>query len=235
MGIFDKLFSKKETENTKKSLNTPVSEIKKDRENYVNLGQSIFPVVKSADDQKIKMSANNNPILTDPLCDGIVTCYVLDMGSNFEMLSQSHLRDFSLTIDDVRKVALRNLINKVNSNCKVAIMDLSAQNPAVKPFYRVEMDNNFNPSMMLLDEFWESTAKKIVNSDTIAVSIPAKNLLFFSDMKLMESFRTMRPVARQMYEASIGDGIALSTNTYIRKNGKWILFLDTEEQMAELW
>jgi hypothetical protein len=114
-------------------------------------------------------------------------------------------------------------------------MDLSDQNPQIKPFYRVEMDNNFNPSMMLLDEFWETTAKQIVKSDTIAVSIPAKNILFFSDMKLMESFRTMRPVANQMYDSSVQDNIQLTKNTYIRKNGKWILFLDTEEQMAELW
>ncbi|WP_273209891.1 DUF1444 family protein [Runella zeae] len=235
MGLFDKLFGKKENQTTRQSLDTPISEVKKDREEYVNVGQSIFPVIKSVDDPKIKMAANNNPILTDQLSDGIVTCYVLDMGNTFEMLSQSHLQNFGLTIDDVRQVAMRNLINKVNTNCQIGVMDFSDQNPEIKPFYRVEMDANFNPSMMLLDEFWESTAKDIVKSDTIAVSIPAKNLLFFSDMKLMESFRTMRPVANQMYEASVSDGIALTTNTYIRKNGKWILFLDTEEQMEKLW
>lgn len=235
MGLFDKLFGKKESKPATQSLETPIADVKKDREGYVNVGQSIFPVIKPSDDPRIKMSANNNPILTDPLSEGIVTCYVLDMGDNFEMLSQSHLQSFGLTIEDVRNVAIRNLINKVNANCKIGIMDFSDQNPAIKPFFKVDMDNNFNPSMMLLDEFWESTAKNIVKSDTIAVSIPAKNLLFFSDMKLMESFRTMRPVANQMYDASVNDGIALTTNTYIRKNGKWILFLDTEEQMAELW
>lgn len=235
MGLFDKLFGKKESMPATQSLDTPIADVKKDREGYVNVGQSIFPVIKPSDDPRIKMSVNNNLILTDPLSEGIVTCYVLDMGDNFEMLSQSHLQSFGLTIEDVRNVAIRNLINKVNANCKIGIMDFSDQNPAIKPFFKVDMDNNFNPSMMLLDEFWESTAKKIVKSDTIAVSIPAKNLLFFSDMKLMESFRTMRPVANQMYDASVNDGIALTTNTYIRKNGKWILFLDTEEQMAELW
>lgn len=235
MGLFDKFFGKKKSQQTGHPLDKPISEVKKDREGYVNLGQNIFPVIKSVDDPRIKMAVNNNPLLTDPLSDGIVTCYVLDMGDNFEMLSQSHLKDFGLTIDDIRQVALRNLVNKVNANCKIGVMDLSDQNPAIKPFYSVEMDNNFNPSMMLIEEFWEKTAKDIVKSDTIAVSIPAKNLLFFSDMKLMESFRTMRPVANQMYEASVSDGIALTTNTYIRKNGKWILFLNTEEQMAELW
>lgn len=104
-----------------------------------------------------------------------------------------------------------------------------------KTFYKLEMDANYPPSMMLVDELWDNTAKEIVKSDTIAVSIPAKNLLFFSDMKLMESFRTMRPVAEHMYQASIKDNIHLAKNTYIRKNGKWILFLDTAEQMEELW
>jgi len=54
-------------------------------------------------------------------------------------------------------------------------------------------------------------------------------------MLVMESFRTMRPVAQQMYKASIQDKIQLTTNTYIRKDGKWIKFEDTPEQMEELW
>lgn len=65
--------------------------------------------------------------------------------------------------------------------------------------------------------------------------MPTKNLIYFSDMRLMESFRTMRPVAIHMFNASIGDEIQLIDKTYIRKDGKWILSLDTEEQIAELW
>jgi uncharacterized protein YtpQ (UPF0354 family) len=231
MSFLSNLFGKSKPS----KLDLPIEEVKKDREEYLNVGQSIFPIIKSEDDPKIKLLPNNNPILTEKISDGILLCYVLDLGNTFEMISQKHLNDFGLTIQDVKQVAIRNLINKVNTNCKIAVMDLSDQNPKIKPFYRIEMDNNFNPSMMLLDDFWESTAKNIVKSDTIAVSIPAKNLIFFSDMKVMESFRTMRPVAAQMFDASVQDGIQLTKNTYIRKNGKWILFLDTDAQMAELW
>ncbi|MTH17336.1 DUF1444 family protein [Flavobacterium sp. LC2016-01] len=233
MGLLDKLFGKKENKSKIQSLNTPISEIKKDREEYINVGQSIFPVIKSIDDPRIKMAANNNPLLVDPLSDGIVTCYVLDMGDNFEMLSQSHLENFGLSIEDIRQVAQRNFINKVNADCKIGIMDFSEQNPLAKPFYKVDIDANFNPSLMLLDEFWETTAKEVTNAEIIAVTIPAKNLLFFSDIKLMESFRTMRPVAENMYDASISEGIALTKNTYFRKNGKWILFLNSPEQMVD--
>ena len=233
MSFLKKLFGK--TETAKQSLETPIEQVKKDREGVVSVGQSIFPVIKADDDPRLKIAAINNPVLTEKIADGIVLCFVLDMGNNFEMISQKHLEDFGLTHQDIKQVAIRNLVNKVNANCKVGVMDYSFQNPQIKPFYNIEMDNNLNPSMMILDEFWETTAKNIVKSDTIAVSIPAKNILLFSDMKLMESFRTMRPIANQLYDASREDKIELTKNTYIRKNGKWILFLDTEEQMAELW
>jgi uncharacterized protein YtpQ (UPF0354 family) len=236
MGFFDKLFGKKEDNQVpSNSLNTPIAEIKKEREGYLNVGQSIFPIIKNQDDPKINMVFNEQTILKDELADGIALCYVLDTGNTFEMLSTSHLKNFGLKIDDVRQVAMRNIINKVNENCKIGPMDFSSQIPDAKPFYRIEMDNNFNPSMMLLDEFWDTNAKQILNSDTIAVSIPAKNILFFSDLKVMESFRTMKAIASKMYEASIEDGLALTENTYLRINDKWILFLDTEEQMEELF
>ncbi|MBB6005210.1 DUF1444 family protein [Arcicella rosea] len=235
MRLFNKLFGKKESIPTEQSIDTPISEVQKDRESYLNVGQSIFPMIKSIDDPRILMVSKSNPLITETLSEGIVTCYALDTGDNYEMLSQSHLLNFGLTIEDIQQAAMRNLIKKVNENCQIGVIDLSEQNPEIKPFYQIEMDADFNPSMMLLDQFWETTAKDILKSDTIAVSIPAKNLLFFSDMKLMESFRTMRPIAKQMYEASISDGIALTNNTYIRKNGKWVLFLDTPEQMEELW
>ncbi len=74
-----------------------------------------------------------------------------------------------------------------------------------------------------------------MNIHIIAVSIPAKNVLYFSDILKMESFRTMRPVANQVYKASVEDRLELSKNTYIRKNGKWILFLNTEAQFNELF
>ncbi len=104
-----------------------------------------------------------------------------------EMIADSHLKDFGLKLEDVKAVALRNLKNKLNQNCKIGTMDLSAMNPQIKPFFKVEMDANYNPSIMLIDEFWEQAAKPAAKTDLIAVSIPAKNLLFFSDLKLREA------------------------------------------------
>lgn len=159
----------------------------------------------------------------------------MDIGDKYEMISESHLKQLGLDKEIVDNTAIRNLVDKFNEKNGISIQDFSQYNPKSKPFYKLEMDANYPPSMMLIDQFWDNTAKEIVKSDRIAVSIPAKNLLFFSDYRQMESFRTMRPVAQQMYDASIEDNIHLTTNTYIRKDGQWIKFEDTPEQMAELW
>ena len=248
MSLFKKLFGSKtekrvpEKENLANQektnpLDKPIEEIKKEREGYVSLGRSIFPVIKNADDPRITMSQNNpgNKIITSPIAEGIVKCYVLDIGEKFEMISEAHLKQFGLDKEVVDNTALRNLTDKFNQRNGISVQDFSQQSPQAKPFYKLEMDANYPPSMMLIDEFWDNTAKEIVKSDRIAVSIPAKNLLFFSDFRLMESFRTMRPVAEHMYNASIQDNIQLTTNTYVRKDGKWIKFENTPEQMEELW
>ena len=248
MSLFKKLFGSKENKETAKQtekddreiknpLDKPIDEIKKEREGYVSLGRSIFPVIKNVNDPRIKMALNSegNEIITTPLAEGIVKCYVLDVGDKFEMISQSHLKQFGLDKEIVDNTAIRNLVDKFNQKNGISVQDFSEQNPQSKPFFKLEMDANYPPSMMLVEDFWDNTAKEIVKSNRIAVSIPAKNLLFFSDYRLMESFRTMRPVANQMFEASIQDNIHLTKNTYIRKDGKWIKFEDTPEQMEELW
>ena len=219
---------------SKTGLDTPMEEVKKSTEGYVSLGRNIFPAIKSVDDPGIKLTKNSNPMITSHIADGIVLCYVIDIGDKLERICESHLKQFNLDADTIHKTAMRNLIDKVNGNTQIKVYDYSKTRPEIKPFYGVEFDSNYNPSIMMLDEFWDTTAKEVCKSDLIAVSIPANNIIFFSDFKLMESFRTMRPVANNMYDASIEDRLNLTKETYIRKDNKWIKFLDTEEQFIEL-
>ena len=215
-------------------LDTPIEEVKKNTDGYISLGRSIFPVIKNAEDPGFKLTENINKIIQTPLADGIVICYVIDIGNKLERISENHLKQYNLDIETVHNTAMRNLVDKVNENLKIGIQDYSSSNPEIKPFYNVEFDSNYNPSIMLLSEFWNTTAKEVTKGKVIAVSIPATNIIFFSDFNLMESFRTMRPVANKLYEGSIEDRLELTKNTYIRKGEKWVKFLDTEEQYIEL-
>lgn len=234
MGLFDKLFGKKENAQ-KTSLETPIEEYKKKQEGSVNIGQSIYPIFKRKDDPKINLLKGEQEVIKIDFLDDLYLCFNLDMGSHYEMVQNDILQKTNITFDDLKAAAIRNLINKINTSCKVGVEDLSQNIPEAKPFYSVQFDNDLNSSIFLLDNFWETTAKEITKSDRVAVSMPAKNLIYFSDMRLMESFMTMRPVGKHMFNASINDGIHLTDKTYIRKDGKWILFLDTEEQLEELW
>ena len=150
------------------------------------------------------------------------------------MISQKHLNDFGIPFAEIKKSAFRNLSTIFNKGCKLLTVDLSEMNPRCKPFYSAQMDRNFNPSLMLIDEVWDNVAK-ILKSDLIAVSIPSKDSICFSDMKLMESFRTMTGINEREYKDAEQKNLQLTQNIYVRKNGKWVLFLDTPEQMEELW
>jgi len=153
MSLFKKLFGSKEskkdegkivkgTQEKPNPLEKPIEEVKKEREGYVSLGRSIFPVIKDANDPRILMSQNSSisKIITSPVAEGIVKCYVLDIGDKFEMISESHLEQFGLDREIVENTAIRNLVDKFNEKNGVSIQDFSQQSPQSKPFYKLEMD-----------------------------------------------------------------------------------------------
>lgn len=234
MGIFDKIFKRKEN-SLKTTLDTSIENYKKQIEGGLNIGQSIYPVFKRKDDPKVNLLKGSQDVVKIDFLEDLYLCFNLDLGHHYEMIQNELLEKTNLTIDQLTNTAIRNLVNRINQSCKIGVEDFSQDIPAAKPFYSIHFDNDLNAMAFLIDGFWETTAKEITKSDRIAVSMPARNLIYFSDMRLMESFRTMRPVAAHMFSASIEERIHLTEKTYIRKDGKWILFLDTEEQMEELW
>ena len=235
MGLFDKLFGKKKKAT---GFDTPIDQIKKEREDYRSLGKNIYPVVKATDDPRVTMSENTNPLVTKKLSDGFLQSFSLDLGDRYEMVSEKLLEQTKLTAEQIEEVAMRNLLDKFNGNCKFAVMDLKAMkiSEQAKPFYALDFDINFNPSAMLIDEFWEhEIVKQYVNSNRMAVSIPSKSDIFFSDMRIMESFRTMRAYSTAVYKKAAEEGLQLSKDTYIRIDNQWVKFLDTDEQWEAIF
>jgi uncharacterized protein YtpQ (UPF0354 family) len=235
MSFLKNLFGKKPNEENQQNIENIYTQPDKEKDGYINVGKNIFPVIRASGDPIfIVAQRNDNELITDEIAEGLIVAYVLDLANNHEYISKKHLERFLLTHEELKVISLRNLITKIGSTVNIGKLDFSDRNPNFKPFFRAIADKSLEPSLMLIDEFWKQ-AEQIVNSTLVAISLPAKNILLFSDMKLMESFRTMRPIAEQQYEKSKPDNTHLTNNTYIRKNGKWVLFLDTEQQMAELW
>ncbi len=179
------------------------------------------------------MAESINPLLTDKLCEGIVTCYLIDFGDKFEMISNSHLERIGLTKLEVREVAFRNLRKKVQVNYTIGVIDYSRQNPNLKPFNKIDMDEEFNPSLLCLYSPWEQIEINL-KSNSIAVSTPAKIFMLLTDMRNLESLISIRAIANKMCERALTDGTSITPETFIRKDGKWILFLDTDDHLNEL-
>jgi len=198
----------------------------KERKETISIGKSIFPLVRSAKDPRFsKNRMTSNVFITDELAEGIVMVYGLDIGDNFEIINENHCERFRLDKEELFSIAKRNLLNKTSGNIDIEQVDFSENIEGAQPFYRARLDNNLDTSLMLVDEFWEHVSK-MLKTDLIAVNLPAKNLLYFASLEQMFSFRTMRPVSGKMYEVSKKDGIEITPDTYIRKNGKWVLFSD---------
>ena len=224
----------------KKPTTTPASPLDQTTQDYVknhqlvSVGRSIYPMIKSADDARIIASRHSpNPIITRDLAEGIVVTYALDVGTNFEFITPSHCQQFAINDDDLIALSERNLLARSQGKINVEKMDFTATIPEAEPFYRVRLDNNLDSSIMLVDDFWKHVCSEL-RTELVAVTLPAKNILFFADYHKIFSFRLMRPFSGKMYEASKQDHIEISPNTYIRKDGRWILFNDTEKQHIEL-
>jgi uncharacterized protein YtpQ (UPF0354 family) len=206
----------------------------KERGEGISIGKSLFPLVRSAADPRFsKNRIIAHPFITSELAEGIIMIYGLDIGDNFEIINENHCERFSLTKEDLMHIAKRNLLNKTAGMINIEKVDFSENIDGAAPFYRARLDDNLDTSLMLIDEFWEHVSH-MLKTDVIAVSLPARNVLYFAAPEQVLSFRAMRPVSKRMYESSKKDGIEITPNTYIRKKGKWVLFRDTEEQLGSV-
>jgi len=229
MGLFSFLGKKP----TKTPLDQTTEDYIKNRQ-AISVGKNIFPMIKPADDSRILASRfTSNPVITRELAEGIVVTYGLDLGQGFETITTKHCKQFCISHQELAAISARNLLTRTDGRINVEKMDFSSSIPEAEPFYRARLDNNLDSSVMLVDNFWKQAAT-MLKTDLIAVTLPAKNTLYFADYHSIFSFRLMRPFSGRMYEASKQDRIEISPNTYVRKNNRWILFDDTEKQHMEL-
>ena len=232
MGLFSFL-GKKPTKTPPSPLDQTTEEYIRNRQS-ISVGKNIFPMIKPHDDSRILASRfTSNPVITRELAPGIVITYGLDTGQGFEMITNNHCKQFCISDQELAALSARNLLTRTDGRINIEKMDFSSSIPEAEPFYRVRLDNNLDSSVMLVDHFWKQ-ASNMLKTDLIAVTLPAKNTLYFADYHSIFSFRLMRPFSGRMYEASKQDRIEISPNTYVRKNNRWILFDDTEKQHMEL-
>jgi hypothetical protein len=90
--------------------------------------------------------------------------------------------------------------------------------------YALFLDGNFEASLILLDDLWDSTLIHYVTSG-YAVAIPSRDVICFCDINASEGIKEMKQVIERVWE----DGDHLLTKKILtRIAGKWSYVLNSD-------
>jgi|GEM_PF-2091314 uncharacterized protein YtpQ (UPF0354 family) len=161
-----------------------------------------LPNVGKAD---VSLSHEDSPVETRFGAD-IIIMYAYDMGSYFEIVSNSELKRLGMTAQVLHKVALANLdgLNlaiRANENGRVRMLTA---------------EGDFEATLLLLPYVWDSVAS-MVCGDVVAV-IPARDLIFFTGSEDREGLSEMRSLTSKMLEQA---NKPLSRHFFIHTSTGW--------------
>jgi uncharacterized protein YtpQ (UPF0354 family) len=126
---------------------------------------------QSLDDARIKLSADDSPVLKS-LGNGLLVDYVVDNQNQFQYVQNRHLRDEGVTEAQLHEIGIANLTNLA------ATRPLRVQSH--QDIFGVFLDGNFEASMLLLDDLWASGFRQFVRGDYLA-ALPTRDVFAFCD------------------------------------------------------
>lgn len=164
--------------------------------------------LKAAAGDAVELDAEALPVLHE-LGDGLLVSYVVEQGDQFEFISEGEMVEEGFTADRLHQVGLANLAELVG-----------AQGVQVHPdeaIFAVVAGGNFEASLILIDDLWQSGFRQFVDGD-YAVAIPARDILAFGDAGNAAARSALRDVIRRAW---LGADHLLSNRLFTRQGGAW--------------
>lgn len=164
-----------------------------------------LPNIGEAD---VSLTHDDSPVETRFGAD-IIIMYAYDMGSYFEIVSNSELKKLGMTVQGLHKIALANLDAlhleiRVHENGRVRMLTAGG---------------DFEATLLLLPYVWDSVAS-MVQGDVVAV-IPARDLIFFTGSEDHKGLSEMRSLTSKMLEQA---NKPLSRHFLIHTSAGWIAY-----------
>jgi uncharacterized protein YtpQ (UPF0354 family) len=161
-------------------------------------------------DDMLKMGVNN---LYEPVGADLVAMYMADQPDSMQ---QVRVEDFpGKDLAHLRKIALANVrhwLPKVEADSKTF---------GAGVFYSVDGNPMLSTSLILLDEFWASVAKRFPGD--VLIALPRKDQLFIFN----EGDAAFRAGIRRLIAATFEDNFnLLSPKLYARRSGKIVEVFD---------
>lgn len=144
--------------------------------------------------------------------DGFAVVYLVDEGSHYRWFTLEELRRADMTLEQLHKRSLRNLVAMVNSD-KPGLR--VAPNEG---FFALLMGGQFESSLVLLDELWDRIlAPQAPNGAVMMVA--ARDLCAFCDAADARALANLRRVAEQAFAQA---DRPITGQLYRRREGRWV-------------
>ena len=224
MSFLKKLFGKTDQEKEIVQNKHEQPERNLEKEGYVNLGRSIFPLVRNKNESKFTMQMPvGSELCVEPIAGDLLVVYVVDTKNGFEYFNNNLVAKYGQTFEELKKAGLRNLFDKTDGNLQIQTMDTKDENnPEGLPFYRIILDGVYDVSLLIGDNFLEKM-KEFVKDETIAFSAPRKDVLLLSSVSNKYTLTQMALTAGTLFINATNENneTALSNKILIRKNKQW--------------
>lgn len=215
MGIFDKLFKKKEKKLDASLLeeNKILLEVPKiDLNNLDNL----FPRIKAVHNlnkkgKAINLPKNQEPYLI-PFAEDLMLGFAFDTGSNYVYLKKEDREKLSQDDEQLIALSLKNVIKEVGDNISFQSVGEHIIMPTI--------GGNHENILVLFNSIWEDIETNL-GKDNIAIALPTKDILFVFPRDNQSALKQVKLICRGMHNKSSTKGLQ-STNIYHRFNNKWL-------------
>jgi hypothetical protein len=207
MGLFDKLFGKKD-----KAQAAPTQD-------EIDLTK-VFPRIKGLYDDEtpdpqatgkaMEMEAKDTPI-HEPIAKGLGLFYAIDNGNYYTLLQQKHLSS-TITLKKLRIAAIENLIKETAEKTQIQ----------GEPSDIVMLTNggNYETAMILIDGMWDEMEH--IFNDEVCIALPARDLLFIAGKNNTAGRERLRDTVQKVFDNKEMQGL-LVRHIYTRENGTWVV------------
>jgi len=232
MGFLRKIFGKTEQPvETQQSTVQPEKTL--EQQGYINLGRSIFPLVRNKTGSKFTMQMpKGSELCTKPIAGDLLVVYVVDTEKGFEYFNYGMVERYGQTFEELEKAGLRNLFDKTNGNLQIQTIDTKNEsNPDGLPFYRIILDGMYDVSLLIVQNFLDKM-KEVAKDDVVAFAAPRKDVLLLSPASNKLTLTQMGLTAGSLYINAVNENnnTALSNQILIRKNGQWTAFENSADE-----
>ena len=167
--------------------------------------KALLPAEK--EEPAVILSEDDSPILRD-LGNGLAISYVVDEGNRFAYIQGRHLKEQGIDRDQLHSTGIKNLQGIASTNLRVQ----PYQNT-----FAVLLDGNFEASLILIDQLWDSTFRQFVKGE-YAVAVAARDILAFGDASSRAAIVELSGIISRIFPD--GDHL-LSDRILVRKGGVW--------------